>query len=325
MSDRIAKSAANSLSTAVLFLVFNRLDTTKQVFEAIRKAKPQRLYVAADGARENRQDEEKKIQAVRSFVIENIDWHCEVKTLFRDKNLGCKHAVSSAITWFFENEEQGIILEDDVVPHQDFFYFVESMLLKYQHDKRVMMITGTNYLGDPMLKEPYFFSEHMTIWGWGSWRRAWGKYDVDMCLWDESSAKSYFRKKYFESFIWKHFRNTFDSLKNNYMDTWDIQWVFTCLINHGLCIVPKVNLISNIGVEGTHSSEIGDSHFIKLEPLSCNEYENYNPLVHVNYEYDLLLHSKKSRPAVIRGSIVKLLKMVRIYGLLRKIKRYFKK
>ena len=117
-----------SLNTAVLFLVFNRLDTSKQVFQAISQAKPPRLYVAADGARVSKEGESEKVQAVRDYIMQNIDWKCEVKTLFRDENLGCKYAVSGAITWFFQNEEQGIILEDDCLPNQSFFWFCEELL-----------------------------------------------------------------------------------------------------------------------------------------------------------------------------------------------------
>ena len=114
------------LNTAVLFLVFNRLDTTKQVFEAIREAKPPRLYIAADGARETKAGEAEKVTAVRDFILKNIDWECDIKTLFREENLGCKYAVSGAIDWFFDNEEMGIILEDDCLPSQSFFGFVMS-------------------------------------------------------------------------------------------------------------------------------------------------------------------------------------------------------
>ena len=122
------------LNTAVLFLVFNRLDTTKQVFEAIQQAKPPRLYVAADGARELKEGEAEIVKAVREFVIQNIDWECEVKTLFREQNHGCKMAVSGAIDWFFANEEKGIILEDDCLPSQSFFWFCEELLYKYKDD-----------------------------------------------------------------------------------------------------------------------------------------------------------------------------------------------
>ena len=124
----------HQLNTAVLFLVFNRLKTTKQVFKAIRKAKPPRLYIAADGARIDQKDESKKVIEVREYISSNIDWECEVKTLFRERNHGCKLAVSEAIDWFFENEEMGIILEDDCLPSQSFFWFCEELLEKFKND-----------------------------------------------------------------------------------------------------------------------------------------------------------------------------------------------
>ena len=123
------------LNTAVLFLIFNRLDTTKRVFEAIRQAKPSKLYIAADGARNNKEGESEKVKAVRDFIINNIDWQCEIKTLFREKNPGGKYAVSSAITWFFENESMGIILEDDCLPIQSYFWYCEELLERYKEDK----------------------------------------------------------------------------------------------------------------------------------------------------------------------------------------------
>ena len=312
------------LNTAVLFLVFNRLDTTKQVFEEIRQAKPPRLYVAADGARANKEGEAEKVQAVRDYIMQNIDWECEVRTLFRDQNHGCKYAVSGAITWFFENEEQGIILEDDVVPNQEFFYFVENSLEKYKSDTRVMMITGTNYLGNISLETPYFFSEHMIIWGWGTWRRAWELYDVDMKLWETNDAVDYFKSKYLSSYIWRHFRYTFDALNSYYMDTWDIQWVFTCLYNHGLCITPKVNLISNVGVEGVHANGVTDSHYIKTESLNFHDYFDWFPLVHVNYNYDFSLHSLKTKKPVRYRMFTGFLKKIYLYEPLRMIKKVLK-
>ena len=120
----------NLLKTPVLFLVFNRPDTTKKVFEKIRLAKPRKLYVVSDGSREGNIRDREKIKIVREIVT-RIDWQCKLKTLFRDENLGCKKGVSQAISWFFENEEQGIILEDDCLPSQSFFWFCEELLEKY--------------------------------------------------------------------------------------------------------------------------------------------------------------------------------------------------
>jgi hypothetical protein len=145
------------LNTAVLFLVFNRLDVTKQVFQAIRQAKPPRLYIAADGARKNKEGEAAKVIAVRDHVLESIDWDCEVKTLFREENLGCKYAVSGAIDWFFEQEEMGIILEDDCLPSQSFFWFCEELLLRYKGDMRVGHIAGYNHFPGRVTASSYFF------------------------------------------------------------------------------------------------------------------------------------------------------------------------
>ena len=156
------------LETPVLFLVFNRPDTTAQVFEAIRQAKPPRLYVASDGAREDKEGELEKVKQVRE-IVSQVDWNCEVKTLFRDKNLGCKIAVSSAIDWFFEQEEMGIILEDDCLPHPTFFRFCQELLERYRDDERIGMISGNNFqFGRKCTDYSYYFSMYSHIWGWAS-------------------------------------------------------------------------------------------------------------------------------------------------------------
>lgn len=318
------KVFSDCIESAVLFLVFNRLDTTKEVFKAISQVKPPKFYLAVDGPREDREGESETVDLVKNYVLSNIDWDCEVHTLVRTKNLGCKTAVSEAISWFFEMESEGIILEDDVVPNIDFFYFVESNLKKYRDDSRVMMITGTNYISDPVSSVPYFFSEHMTIWGWGTWRRAWNLYDVNMKNWSTDDCKEYFRKKYFNSYIWKHFRDTFDSLRTSYIDTWDIQWVFTCLYNHGLCLTPSVNLVSNIGVYGTHGDGLTDSHFIKKYPLSVEEYQSFFPTVHTNYSYDFDLHQLKTKKVVRKRYFIAITKRIGLYSLLRMGYRLFR-
>ncbi len=139
--------AVTPLGTAVLFVVFNRPEPTARVFEAIRKARPPRLYVAADGPRDGREGEAEKVEAVRRIAT-NVDWPCEVKTLLRERNFGCRNAVSSAISWFFDNEEQGIILEDDCLPSQSFFWFCENLLDRYRCDTRIWQISGTTFFAD---------------------------------------------------------------------------------------------------------------------------------------------------------------------------------
>ena len=171
----------NNLKTPILFLIFNRLDTTRRVFEEIRKQKPRQLFVASDGPRVNKDGEREIVEKTRKLVLDNIDWECEVKTLFRGENLGCKIAVSSAIDWFFENIEEGIILEDDCLPAQSFFGYCEELLEKFREDGRISVISGDNFqFGWRNTSDSYYFSKNCHIWGWATWRRAWERYDVEM-------------------------------------------------------------------------------------------------------------------------------------------------
>jgi len=249
-----------ALKTPVLFLIFNRLDTTKKVFAEIKKAKPKKLFIAADGPRA--EEEKKKTDAVRKYILKNINWKCEVKTLFRDKNLGCKYAVSGAIDWFFENVEEGIILEDDCLPDQSFFRFCQEMLEKYRDDEGVMLISGANFEGEPDVKESYFFSKVLNVWGWATWRRAWDYYDVEMKDWKRYDSYSGIKKMGYEGIlnrlkILRLFRLTFMGK----IDTWDYQWAFSFRIKNALSITPKVNLVTNIGVGGgTHTTNLRDDY-----------------------------------------------------------------
>lgn len=236
------------LNTAVLFLVFNRLDTTKKVFEVIRQARPTRLYIAADGARENVAYELEKVRAVRDFIIENIDWECEVKYLFRDQNLGCKYAVSEAITWFFENEEAGIILEDDCLPSPAFFEFASKALREYSEKNEVFSIAGTNLIASKFDYEQCF-SLHGSIWGWATWRRAWSDYNVEEC--SLSLQDCYHYATSFREFLNILAIRRF--AKTSSYRSWDYQWLFHRIKSRGLTLMPKENLVINIGFDsGTH-------------------------------------------------------------------------
>lgn len=174
---------------AVLFLIFNRLDTASRVFEAIREARPFRLYIAADGPRLHKLGELEACISVRRLVTQ-IDWPCEIHTLFREQNLGCARAVKEAIDWFFEHEEEGIILEDDCLPRPEFFSFCSEMLDRWRNNKEIMMISGTNYLfGKISSSYDYYFSHFAAIWGWATWKRAWTQLDLSISA--EHSLKSF--------------------------------------------------------------------------------------------------------------------------------------
>ncbi len=253
--------------TAVLFLVFNRLDTAKEVFAEIKKAKPPRLYIASDGAREVKHGESDIVNAVRNYILDNIDWDCEVKTLFRDQNLGCKYAVSSAITWFFDNEEQGIILEDDCLPSQSFFWYCEELLNKYKNNDKVKVISGDNRF-DQLTKnssELYSFMSYALIWGWASWRRVWQSYDVELT---SISEPEFLNSKFYKNKrrrVRRYWLKIFREMKSNKpINTWDYQLSFSIFIRDGVCIVPNTNLISNIGFGD------GATHTLQSDGLSSN-------------------------------------------------------
>lgn len=234
------------LETPILFIVFNRPETTRKVFKRIRQQKPKKLYVAADGPRDIKPGEKIKCRDTRG-IFENIDWDCELKTLFRDKNLGCKRAVSGAIDWFFQNEEQGIILEDDCLPNQSFFRFCEVLLKKYQEHEKIMSIAGSTMQPVERSENSYYFSKYMHCWGWATWRRAWNHYDVDISSWPVAKKDNFLHTFLNSDKAAKYWNDKLDSVYNKNVDTWDYQWVYSIWRNDGLNITPNKNLIKNIG------------------------------------------------------------------------------
>lgn len=250
----------NSLYTAVLFLVFNRPEPTRQVFEAIRQARPARLYVAADGPRVNQAGDAERCELVRQIATA-VDWPCEVKTLIREKNLGCGIAVSAAIDWFFEQEPEGIILEDDCLPHPSFFRFCEELLERYRETPAVMMISGEYYYGKHQRPpSSYFFSRYMGTWGWASWGRVWKCNDRIMRRWPELRDSEWLMRvgdghRDFRDY----WTNIFDTVYAGRDDIWDYQWAFSCWAQDGITVLPSSNLVKNIGYgsDATHMKRDG--------------------------------------------------------------------
>jgi hypothetical protein len=257
------------LETAVLFLVFNRPDTTKQVFEAIKLAKPPRLYVAADGPRAGKEGEAQRVEQVRKIATA-VDWPCEVKTLFRNQNLGCQKAVCEGIDWFFENEEQGIILEDDCLPHLDFFAFCETLLNRYANEEQVWVVTGDNFQDGQVRGEgSYYFSRYIHVWGWATWRRAWTKRDMGLNFWPEwkrGTEWALWLPNHIERKFWAQI---FDKMYRNEIDTWDFPWTASVWFNRGLTATPNVNLVSNIGfgIDATHTTTAGSMSRMKTSGI----------------------------------------------------------
>lgn len=299
------------LTTPVLFLIFKRLDTTKQVFEAIKQAKPPRLYIAADGPRAHIEGEEEKVKAVREYVLSSIDWDCEVKTLFRETNLGCGKAVSEAITWFFENEEKGIILEDDTLPSQSFFWFCEELLKRYIENKQIAMISGNNFQDGQIRGDgDYYFSVYTHIWGWATWRDRWLGYDFYMRNLDFDKIIDGVLYDKIEIQYW---RRIFNLMKQQKIDTWDYQWLFYTWSKKQLTVLPNANLVQNIGfgTEATRTKDYIKELIIKPKEIDIIRLRHPSRIVR-NLEADAYSFKRIFMPKPL---------YIRVY---RKIKRFVK-
>lgn len=243
------------LTTPVVFCVFSRLDTTKKVFEQIRKAKPEKLYIVADSARDNKPGEKEKVETVRKYIEDNIDWPCEIKKNYAPKNMGCGRRISSGLTWVFEQEEQAIILEDDCVPDITFFRYCQEMLEYYKDNENIMMISGNNPMSTcHPVDEPYLFSKVPFIWGWATWKRAWKYYDYDITSWPEKRKDSVWKEVFPKKAYWVYTAE-FDELYEHRFDTWDYQLMYAGIINNKVNLVPAESHVFNIGFqeESTHT------------------------------------------------------------------------
>ena len=246
----------NNSIPPVLFLIFNRPQPTRQVFEEIRKAAPRRLYVAADGPRVSVRSEKDQCDAARA-IVDKVDWDCEVRTLFRTENLGCKRAVAGAIDWFFDNEEEGIVLEDDCLPDPCFFRYCGELLQRYRDDHRVATISGDNYQRGKWRGEgSYYFSIFPHCWGWATWKRAWRLNDVTMSEWPDAKRTGWLRQIWDSPLDRRYWTTNFNDTYAGRIDTWDFGWTFSIWRSGGLNALPNVNLVENIGFgpDATHTT-----------------------------------------------------------------------
>jgi len=273
--------------TPVLFLIFNRLETTQEVFARIKRIKPAQLFIAADGPRVNKEGEKDKCEEVRQWVLAQIDWNCEVKTLFRNTNLGCGLAISQAITWFFENVEEGIILEDDCLPDISFFQFCAELLERYRTDKKIMSVSGSYLLKKSLhLKEQSYFFGHGSIWGWATWKRAWDLYDIRMTGWEQPSVQRQVKKALKTKGLYRYYYPMFESVYKGTLDAWGVQWFYSILMNHGLGIQPVVNLVANIGFGSEGTNTIEEDHAFANASLHSIAFPLRHPVRRtVNIEY----------------------------------------
>ncbi len=236
----------------------------------MRKAKPSQLFIAADGPRKHINKESDMCNATRSLSLAGINWSCKVETLFRAENLGCQQAVGEAIDWFFSQVEEGIILEDDTLPDESFFSYCSTMLERYREDERVMHVSGNNYQGGRLRGDgAYYASQFAHSWGWATWARAWKKYDRAMTGfpddWESLTSELGFSPE--RSAWWKQ---SLQATLDGKINTWDFQWHYTIMRERGMCLLPQVNLVRNIGVgwQATHTVKHTNTTRTKAGKLS---------------------------------------------------------
>lgn len=259
--EQMMRTGSKGIDIAVLFICFNRIGPSEQVFEAIRKVRPSRLYFACDGPRS--EEERPRCEEVRALV-DRVDWPCQLRTRFNERNMGLRLGVSSAINWFFEHEPEGIVLEDDTLPVPSFFGYCKELLERYREDERIWVIMG-NDLMDEWEGErdgSYWFSCHGygAPWGWASWRRVWRHYDVTMAQWPDLKGSTLL-KDFFLSRVEEHdVHHIFDEVHAGRMNAWSYQLDITRIIGHGLNILPNTNLIRNIGfgMDSTNTMDLAD-------------------------------------------------------------------
>jgi len=188
--------------------------------------------------------------------------------------------VSSAIDWFFENEEEGIILEDDCLPSQSFFWFCEELLERYRLDMRIMAVSGDNFQKDPARNEfSYYFSRFNHCWGWASWRRAWSYYEKDMRSWPYIRDNNYMQDILLDKAVVKYWGKIFETAYRNEIDSWAYRWTFSCWIQNSLTVLPNVNLVSNIGFDGDATHTTGKDNANSQIPV----FNLLFPLKHPNW------------------------------------------
>lgn len=294
------------MDVPVLLITYNRKDNALKVLKKLKEAGVSTLYVACDGAKDNEKDKE-KVKKTREAIQNAIDWRCNVKYRFSEKNQGCKFGPVNAIDWVFGQEEYAIILEDDIIPNNTFFPFCKELLERFKNEEEIMMVSGCNITGKTeSSEESYFFEPIATTWGWATWKRAWVKYDLTMQGWEEMKKKKILKKLFLRDTAFS-LKRDFENVAVNDTDIWDYQWQYTMINNKGYGIVPKYCMVQNVGfgdAEATHTNEMKFKYqdFPMPFPLKYpneikgnREYERYieKQIYRVNY---LHLFIKKVLP-----------------------------
>mgnify|MGYP003207438322 CR=1 FL=1 len=285
------------VETPVLFVTFVRPDYARQTWEGIKATKPKTLYFYSNKGRAEKEGEVERNNEIRSYINE-IDWDCDLHIFFREECVNVYDSLRGAIDWLFDNEERGIILEEDCVPTKAFFSFVDQMIEKFKEDKRVWCISGDNIKQNPSGYD-YMFSHLHAMYGWASWRDRWR-----MVNWDHLYIKETIDEHiYYRLFKTKEQAKAKEKALSNMEDMlyrtkcWD--YIFGLCMDqyHALTVQPKEHLVKNIGVTGQHHTKAKVSQYNCEPNPSAEEYviAKEPPFVFADFEHDYLTYCQLLR------------------------------
>jgi hypothetical protein len=259
------------MQTPILLIAWQRMDTLRQVIKVLRSVEPMNIYIACDGPKDGDLEHKRSVSEVRQLIDHEIDWECKINKLYSERNQGCRLGVSRAISWFFEQVEEGVILEDDCVPHTDFFAYSSELLERFRNERRVSCISGSNFQhGRRRGDGSYYFSKYPHCWGWATWKRSWQQYSGDINFWPDwkrSKEWSLFTSDPRERKYWEAI---FDRCYNGSVDSWAYPWAASVWKFGGLTAIPQVNLVQNIGIGNgaTHTSCENAALSVPSQPLT---------------------------------------------------------
>lgn len=284
----------------VALVFFNRPEQFACVFETVKKAKPSKLFLIQDGPRFNNQKDVENIQKCREII--NIDWECDVESDFSEENLGCGKRVLTGLSRCFEKVDRLIILEDDCVPSQSFFTFCQEVLEKYKEDQRVGLITGMNHLNQfDRLESDYFFANVGSIAGWATWKRSWDDvlFDLDDIVLDSDAMRllqNYEKHAPHRNSVYSNAKEKHNQIKcGQKLSSWSTQFGLAQILNSRLIVVPKVNLMTNIGLTEESANSVSNIKYVPrgLRPLyQLQLFEMNFPLKHPKYVISDLEYNK---------------------------------
>lgn len=294
--------------TPVVLIIYNRPDTTARVFDEIRRYEPAILYVVADGYKTGDANDEKKVENTRK-LINNVDWDCDVRLNYADANLGCRTRIQTGLDWVFNQSERAVILEDDCLPNQDFFAFCDEILSRYQNEPEIMHVSGSNYLFNQIeIEFSYYFSIFNHCSGWATWSRAWKNFDPEIKSWPYLKETGFLFNLFDNDKSRTYWENAFQGVYEMQIDSWAYCWTLACWINNGLTVIPRQNLITNIGygLNATHTKN-ARSRFAEI-PTSSLSFPLAHPArIERNYYADKITEKMNYNRHFIRRMIGALL------------------